>query len=352
MSSTRPATGADLMKCMKLRAQPNAIEKCQSAYGSLLATFLPFVGGLVTSLIALCCLLFWAAINRVHITLRVTTPAAQIPKTRSSGFARSMSCRPRQPGHLAAHLTVIRPFRPRIPDPKLGIWKPLHPRLVLLASPCPAFESRGLFHSLRARFRLRRIRPLCALLAPDDAVLQPPAIPLPVTISQTHSPHPAPPGVFNVPGASLHHTILHLMSFGGRDTGDHRSVSIPPKTGHPTTKDAGPGFMSTLHRPLTSSRRILQYGVSSSAPEASAVNDCRPPLRSRPSFEVDLSPIIEDIHSFPNLPSSFDGFNMLPDQSVSPTCHAARCMYRSRTAERRIPRTRIPKTTIQEILII
>ncbi|KAJ7115301.1 hypothetical protein C8R44DRAFT_739894 [Mycena epipterygia] len=110
-------------------------------------------------------------------------------------------------------------------------------------------------------------------------------------------------------------------------------VSAPRKTGHPTTK-----------RPLTSSRRILQYDVGSSAPEASAVNDCRPPLRSRPSFEVDVSPTIEDIHSFPslgNVPSSFDGFNMLPDQSVQITDGG--------TADTKNKDT---KTTIQETSII
>ncbi|KAJ7109770.1 hypothetical protein C8R44DRAFT_262568 [Mycena epipterygia] len=127
------------------------------------------------------------------------------------------------------------------------------------------------------------------------------------------------------------------------DTGDH---STPRKTGHPTTNDADPGFMSARSRasrrvdgrdsdartsvsvnrfgwPLTSSRRSGKGSCSTvsvaARAEASAVNDCRPP-RSRPSFEVDLSPIIEDIHSFPslgNVHSSFDSFSMLPDQSIT-----------------------------------
>ncbi|KAJ7115302.1 hypothetical protein C8R44DRAFT_855331 [Mycena epipterygia] len=64
----------------------------------------------------------------------------------------------------------------------------------LSTSPCAAFESRG---PIPASAYQAFVRPSRSGRRGVAATL-----------------HPAPPGVFNVPGASLYHTIPHLMSFG------------------------------------------------------------------------------------------------------------------------------------------
>ncbi|KAJ6601397.1 hypothetical protein DFH09DRAFT_562310 [Mycena vulgaris] len=122
----------------------------------------------------------------------------------------------------------------------------------------------------------------------------------------------------------------------------------PCRSASTTTKDTGSGSMSALGRtgkkvyrrecdgarvsvnrfgwPLSASRNSGKgsYATESvpARPEASLdVKDYKLPPR-RPSFEVDLSPIMEDITSFPsldNVHSSFDSLSVLgtdrPDQS-------------------------------------
>ncbi|KAJ6541923.1 hypothetical protein B0H19DRAFT_1175225 [Mycena capillaripes] len=85
-------------------------------------------------------------------------------------------------------------------------------------------------------------------------------------------------------------------------------------------------FVNRFGWPSGSSRKSGKgsYSMESVAarPEPSAVTDCKLPPRAKTSFEVDLSPIMEDVHSFPSLGdinSSFDTFSMVggnPAQNV------------------------------------
>ncbi|KAJ7687434.1 hypothetical protein B0H17DRAFT_688761 [Mycena rosella] len=119
---------------------------------------------------------------------------------------------------------------------------------------------------------------------------------------------------------------IQKFTVRSEDAGSRRTFRTPRSgLGHPATKDAGPPFMPgekkvygrgsndthivSVNRfgwPLSASRNSGKGSCSTDSvlarPEAGAVNDYKPPPpRSRTSFELDLSPIIEDIHSFPSL---------------------------------------------------
>ncbi|KAJ7116780.1 hypothetical protein C8R43DRAFT_110144 [Mycena crocata] len=114
-----------------------------------------------------------------------------------------------------------------------------------------------------------------------------------------------------------------------KNAGSHGTAGAPQNPARKVTKDGPSSFLSMSRKdekvvkrelrknddshlsvnrfgwPLGSSRKSgkRSYNTESVAarPEAGAIDDCKPLPRSRASFEVDLSPIMEDIYSFPSV---------------------------------------------------